>query len=383
MSHSAPASLLRPMEVRRKTLMGPGPANCSPRVLNAMSQPLLGHLHPDFCVIMDDIKKGIQYLFQTENTMTIALSATGHGAMECTITNACERGETILIACNGIWGDRASDMAKRAGVNVERLEGKAGVSFNLAEIEAALEKNRPKAFFITHGESSTGCLQNLEGIGALCHKYGALCCVDSVAACGGVPLRMDQWEIDILYTGSQKVVAPPPGTAPISFSERARAAIAGRKSMHQSFYFDMTQLARYWNCDGQPRFYHHTGAVSNYYGLREALSEYAEVPLEQRWAQHAQMAKLLHDGLAKMGLELYCPNPNDRLPTVTTIKIPDGFPWAKVNGYLMEKYALEIAGGLGPSAGKVWRIGIMGYNATEANVNFMLEKLEEAINQFK
>jgi len=364
--------------------MGPGPANCSPRVLNAMSQPLLGHLHPDFCVIMDDIKVGIQYLFQTQNTMTIALSASGHGAMECLITNACEPGETLLVACNGIWGDRASDMAERAGVNVARLEGIPAVSFTLDQIEAALKLNKPKAFFITHGESSTGCLQNLEGIGALCHKYNVLCCVDSVAACGGVPMKMDEWEIDIMYTGSQKVVAAPPGTAPISFSERARQAIASRQTAHQSFYFDMTQLARYWNCDGQPRFYHHTGAVSNYYGLREALSEYAAEESHQAvWDRHAKCAKMLHDGLAQMGLELYVPNAADRLPTVTTIKIPAGYPWARVNAYLMEKYALEIAGGLGPSAGQVWRIGLMGYNATEANVAFVLEKFGEALKVCK
>ena len=155
-------------------------------------------------------------------------------------------------------------------------------------------------------------------------------------------------------SGIVKVVAAPPGTAPISFSERAREAIATRKSLHQSFYFDMTQLARYWNCDGQPRFYHHTGAVSNYYGLREALSEYSQIPLQAQWDRHDKCAKMLHDGITKLGLEFYIPNPVDRLPTVTTIKIPEGYPWAKVNGYLMEKYALEIAGGLGPSAGQVF-----------------------------
>merc|ERR1712130_7879 len=378
-----PESLLKPLEVRRKLLMGPGPANCSPRVLNAASQPLLGHLHPDFCTIMDDIKTGIQHLFQTVNALTLALCASGHAAMECTLINACERGETVLIACNGIWGERATDMATRAGINAVQLTGTPGVSFSLAEIEAKIAATKPKAFFITHGESSTGVLQNLEGIGKICHKYGVLCCVDSVAACGGVPMKMDEWEIDILYTGSQKGLSAPPGTAPISFSPRAREAIAARKTPVQSFYLDAHVLARYWNADGAPRFYHHTGAVTNLFALREALAEYCAVPLEESWANHAACAEELHKGLAHMGLKLYVPNKADRLPTVTTIKVPEGFPWAKINGYLMEKYALEIAGGLGPSAGQVWRIGLMGYNCTSANVKFVLEKMDEAYQQFK
>lgn len=378
MTTECPESLNLPMQVRRKLLMGPGPANCSPRVLNAASEPLLGHLHPDFCTIMDDIKKGIQHLFQTSNALTIALCASGHAAMECTIINPCERGDTILIACNGIWGDRASDMAKRAGINVARLEGTPGVSFSVAEIEAKLAEVKPKAFFITHGESSTGVLQNLEGIGSACHRHGALCCVDSVAACGGVPMKMDEWDIDILYTGSQKVLSAPPGTAPISFSQRARDVVQARSTPVQSFYLDVTVLARYWNADGQPRFYHHTGAVSNLYALREALAEYCATPLTDSWERHVACANLLHQGLAEMGLELYVPNKADRLPTVTTIKVPTGYPWGKVNSYLMEKYALEIAGGLGPSAGQVWRIGLMGYNCSESNVKYVLEKMREA-----
>jgi len=380
---SCPESLLRPMEVRRKLLMGPGPANCSPRVLNASAQPLLGHLHPDFCVIMDDIKKGIQFIFQTQNAFAIALSATGHAAMECTLINSCEPGETVLIAHNGIWGERATDIAQRAGINVVQLKGTPGVSFTLKEIEAKIAEVKPKAFFITHGESSTGCLQNLEGIGAACHKYGALCCVDSVAACGGVPLKMDDWEIDILYTGSQKVLSAPPGAAPISFSDRARSAAANRSKPVQSYYLDINVLARYWNCDGQPRFYHHTGAVSTFFALREALAEYGERPLEASWAAHSDCAAQLHKGIADLGLEFYCPNPTDRLPTVTTIKVPEGYPWAKVNAYLMEKYALEIAGGLGPSAGQVWRIGLMGYNAKPQNVEYLLAKFKEAFELFK
>lgn len=363
--------------------MGPGPANCSPRVLNAAGEPLLGHLHPDFCVIMDDVKKGIKFLFQTENGMTLALCASGHGGMECTIINSCEAGETILIATNGIWGDRAADIANRAGVKTVILEGTAGKSFNLAEIEAKIAEVKPKAFFITHGESSTGVLQNLEGIGAICHKYGALCLVDSVAACGGVPMKMDEWEIDILYTGSQKVLSAPPGVTPISFSNRAREAMKSRKTPIQSWYFDMNILGRYWNVDGQPRFYHHTGAVSGLFALREALAEFAAVDLETTWARHQKCADMLQQGLADMGLEMYVSNKADRLPTVNTIKIPAGFPWAKVNGYLMEKYAIEIAGGLGPSAGQVWRVGLMGYNCTEINVKLILEKLKEAIEAQK
>ncbi|CAG5102996.1 Oidioi.mRNA.OKI2018_I69.chr1.g566.t1.cds [Oikopleura dioica] len=379
MSSKWPERLGKPLEVTEKLLMGPGPANCPPRVLEAAAKPLLGHLHPDFCEIMDDVKAGIKHLFQTENELTIALCASGHAAMEATLVNTLEAGEKVGIAKNGIWGERAADIASRAGINVAILEGTPGKSFSKEEIEGFLEKEKPKAFFITHGESSTGVFQNIKGIGEICKKNSCLFMVDSVAACGGVELKMDEWGIDVLYTGSQKVLSAPPGTAPISFSPRARQAIRNRETPVQSYYLDVEVLGRYWNVDAQPRFYHHTGAVTNIFALREALSFISSENLEETWKRHKICQKKLHEGLKELGLELFVENQDDRLPCVTTIKVPDGVEWNVVTALMMENDTIEMAGGLGPTAGKCWRIGLMGFNCTEKNVNKVLRSLQKAL----
>jgi len=379
MSSKWPENLGEAMIIKEKLLMGPGPSNCPPTVLKAAANPLLGHLHPDFCVIMDDVKAGIKHLFQTENELTIALCASGHAAMEATLVNVLEAGEKVVIARNGIWGDRAADIASRAGILVAMMNGNPGKSFSTEDIEEFLAKEKPKAFFITHGESSTGVLQNLKGIGSICRKYNCLFLVDSVAACGGVELKMDEWGIDVLYSGSQKVLSAPPGTAPISFSAQAREAIKNRKTAVQSYYLDVEILGRYWNVDNQPRFYHHTGAVTNIIALREALSFISSKTLEQSWKRHKTCQKKLHEGLKELGLELFVENEDDRLPCVTTIKVPGGVEWAKVTGLMMQNDTIEMAGGLGPTAGKCWRIGLMGYNCTEANVEKVLWSLKKAL----
>ncbi|CBY18335.1 unnamed protein product [Oikopleura dioica] len=379
MSSKWPENLGEAMIIKEKLLMGPGPSNCPPTVLKAAANPLLGHLHPDFCVIMDDVKAGIKHLFQTENELTIALCASGHAAMEATLVNVLEAGEKVVIARNGIWGDRAADIASRAGILVAMMNGNPGKSFSTEDIEEFLAKEKPKAFFITHGESSTGVLQNLKGIGSICRKYNCLFLVDSVAACGGVELKMDEWGIDVLYSGSQKVLSAPPGTAPISFSAQAREAIKNRKTAVQSYYLDVEILGRYWNVDNQPRFYHHTGAVTNIIALREALSFISSKTLEQSWKRHKNCQKKLHEGLKELGLELFVENEDDRLPCVTTIKVPGGVEWAKVTGLMMQNDTIEMAGGLGPTAGKCWRIGLMGYNCTEANVEKVLWSLKKAL----
>jgi len=385
MDVSPPETLKNPIHVPQKLLMGPGPSNVSQRVLNAQALPTLGHLHTEFCKIMDECKEGIRYAFQTNNAFTLAISSTGHAGMEAVMTNILERGEVVLIAENGIWGQRASDMANRQGADVRVLKKDAGVPFTLAEIGAALEQHKPVMFFVTHGESSTGCLQDLEGIGALCASHVCLFAVDTVASLGGAPLLADKLGIDVIYTGSQKVLGVPPGLAPISFSKKAIAKIMNRKTPSTSFCWDMTMLGKYWDCfeDNQPRFYHHTGPVNQVYALREGLALLAEEGLEKCWDRHRKCADRLHKGLEAMGLELFVALPAARLPTVTTIKVPEGVDWKAVTGYAMQKYLLEIAGGLGPTAGKVWRIGLMGINATDDNVDFVLKVLKEAIDQAK
>merc|ERR1711936_88002 len=376
----SPPSLAQPINVPLKTLTGPGPSNVSDRVLQAQALPTLGHLHPEFTKIMDDIKAGVQYIFQTKNTMTLALSATGHAAMECVMTNMLEPGKTVLIANNGIWGVRSADMARRQGATVKEIVTGAGTNFSLAQLTAGIREHKPDLLFVTHGESSTGVVQPLEGVGAMCHQNNCLLAVDTVASLGGVPVMADQMEIDVIYTGSQKVLGVPPGTAPISFSARAVQAFKSRSKPPCSFYLDLGWLGEYWNCwPGKGRVYHHTAPVNTLYGLREGLALVAEEGLENCWRRHRLCADHLQTGLSEMGLEMFVPDPKARLPTVTTIKVPEGVNWQAVAGHCMKNHLVEISGGLGPSAGKVWRIGVMGNNANIRTVQKVLDAFREAL----
>jgi len=375
-----PTSLQAPIAVPpEKFLMGPGPSNAHPRVLQAQALPLLGHLHPEFCKIMDECKAGIRYLFQTENRVTLALSSTGHGGMEAVMCNLLEPGDVILIANNGVWGERSADMARRHGATVQQLKVPAGSAFFSQAIRAALDVYKPKVLFVTHGESSTGVLQSLEGVGAACRAAGCLFAVDTVASLGGVEFRADDWGVDVVYTGSQKVLGAPPGTAPISLSEAAWQKVTNRITPIRSFYFDLTMLANYWGCDDGPRKYHHTGPISSIYALREALAIACAEGLEPLWARHAACARRLYAGLAELGLELFVETESFRLPTVTTVKVPEGVDFKAVIGHCMNKHRVEVSGGLGPTAGKVWRIGLMGVNATEERVDLVLQALREAL----
>ncbi|XP_069683970.1 alanine--glyoxylate aminotransferase [Periplaneta americana] len=375
-----PSVLLKPLSVPEKLLMGPGPSNCPPRVLHAMGLPVLGHLHPECCAIMDEVKSGIQYAFQTRNTLTLAVSTSGHGGMEASMCNLIEPGDVVLIAVHGIWGERAADMARRYGANVKTIEKPAGDNFCLRAIEAGLSQHRPVLFFITQGESSTGVYQPLEGLGILCHKYNCLLVVDTVASLGGVPVYMDQWEIDVLYTGTQKVLGAPPGLAPISFSTRAVGKIEARTTPIAVFYWDMKILGDYWACFGRPRVYHHTIPVSLLYGLREALSMFVEEGINKCIARHQTCARRLHDGLERLGFELFVEKKDARLPTVTTIKVPKDVDWRLIQEYTMKKHRVEISGGLGPTVGKVMRIGVMGYNATPEKVDLTVKAVGEGLD---
>ncbi|XP_017280650.1 alanine--glyoxylate and serine--pyruvate aminotransferase a [Kryptolebias marmoratus] len=378
---------IRPPECLRKHLLvphrhmfGPGPSNVPPRILDAGAQPVIGHMHPEIFEIMSDIKSGLQYLFQTQNRMTLAVSGTGHSAMECAIFNTVEPGDGVLVAVNGIWGERAADMAERIGARVNTIVAPPGGYLTNADIEKALSRHRPVLFFLAHGESSTGVLHPLDGIGELCHKYDCLFLVDSVASIGGAPLCMDQQGIDILYTGSQKVLNAPPGTAPISFSERACQKAFNRTTKPVSFFLDLSWLANYWGCDDKPsRVYHHTGPVTAFYSLRESLAVLAEEGLENSWERHQKAAEYFHAGLESMGLKLFVKEKHARLPTVTTIVAPHGYDWKEITSYIMKRHNLEISGGLGPSVGLVLRVGLMGCNSSRANVDMVLAALRDAL----
>ncbi|KAM8953869.1 alanine--glyoxylate aminotransferase [Pelodytes ibericus] len=374
-----PPGLLQPLNVPQRLLLGPGPSNVPPRLQAAGALQIIGHMHPEMFQIMDEIKQGIQYAFQTKNNLTLAVSGSGHCAMETALFNVVEKGDVVLIAVKGIWGERAADIAGRIGADVRLLSKPPGNGFTLKDVEKGLAEHKPSLFFITHGESSSGVMQPLDGLGELCHRYNCLLLVDSVASLGGAPLYMDKQGIDILYSGSQKVLNAPPGTAPISFSEAASKKIFSRKTKPPSLYLDLTWLSNYWGCDGKPRIYHHTGPITNFFTLREALAVLAEKGLERSWALHQENALRLQKGLQDLGLSLFVKDPELRLPTVTTVSIPSGYDWKDITTYVMKNYSIEISGGLGPSSGKVIRIGLMGYNSTKTNVDRVLEALRDAL----
>lgn len=328
---------------------------------------------------MDEIKLGLQYLFQTSSPYCALLSGTGHAGMECVLANLLEAGEKVVVASNGIWGDRAADMAERLRLEpvVLRLDGgeNAAAAFSADRLIAALREHRPAALFLVQGESSTGAQQTLGGgLGEACRELGCLLIVDTVASLGGVPFFGDLWGVDASYSGSQKCLSGPPGAAPLFLSERAWSKICVRKTKCASFNLDLTMIARYWQWkQGEPRFYHHTGAVSTYFALRECLAVVGEEGLPEMWRRHAAAAAQLWKGLEALGLEPYVRDPKERLITVNTIRVPEGVDWAALVGHALQRYDLEIAGGLGPSTGKVWRVGLMGFSCTAANVALVLE----------
>ncbi|NXD64572.1 SPYA protein, partial [Eolophus roseicapillus] len=400
-----PKGLLQPLAVPERLLLGPGPSNVPPRILAAGGRQLLGPMHPEVLQVMDDIKVGIQYAFQTQNQLTLAISGSGHCAIEAALLNLVEHGDPVLVAVNGIWGQRAADIARRLGASVHELLKPPGEYFTPWDIEEVsaghgagpwvqagpgvshlplcftqgLIRHKPSVLFITHGESSTGVLQPLEGLGKLCHRHGCLLLVDAVASLGGAPIFMDQQEIDILYSGSQKVLNAPPGSAPISFSERARKKILRRKTKPPSFYLDMHWLANYWGCDGEPRRYHHTAPINSFFSLREGLAMLAELGLENSWEHHRVNCAQLCQGLRDLGLELFVKEEVTRLPTITTVRVPEGYNWKEIIAFLTDNYAIDISGGLGPSEGKVLRIGLMGCNSTSRNVDRVLHALQDAL----
>ncbi|XP_071839714.1 alanine--glyoxylate aminotransferase-like [Apostichopus japonicus] len=376
---AAPAALKSPINVPQKLLLGAGPAVSSERVLQAGALPLLGILHSESFQVMDEIKLGLQYVFQTKNKLTLAISGTGHAGMEAAAVNVLEPGDVILVCKKGIWGERMADMADRMGADVRIADKTPGDAFTAADIEAELKRHKPCVMFITQGESSTGVGQPVEGLGDLCHKYDCLLIVDAVASLGAMPLFTDKWGIDICYSGTQKVLNAPPSLAPITFSPRAQEKMSMRKTKIQSFYFDMNLLGNYWGCDEGPRKYHHTGPISSYYQFREALAEMAEEGLENSWQKHKDIISQFHNGLKKLGCELFVKNEEYRLPTITSVVLPSDVHWKDVTTHVMQKHKIEFAGGLGPTAGQIIRIGLMGHNACPEVLSRGLSALEDAI----
>jgi alanine-glyoxylate transaminase/serine-glyoxylate transaminase/serine-pyruvate transaminase len=367
-----------PLKVPTRILMGPGPTNAHPRVLAAQALPLLGHLHPPFLAIMDEIQEGLRYLFQTESPYTLLVSGTGHAGMEAAIANILEPGETIVVGNSGIWGQRVIDLSERYGGKVVNLESKPACALTVDQIKGALEEHKPAVLFLCQGESSTGTHQTLAGVGDLCHKHNCLLLVDTVCSAGGVPLFADAWGIDVIYSGSQKCLSAPPGASPLMFSERALQKLKSRKTKPATYNLDLNLVGDYWGWFGK-RSYHHTGPISTWYAMREALAIVAEEGLDSMWRRHTAMHQRLWQGLRDLGLEPFVKADEFRLATVNTIAVPEGVDAMALIKHAMETYNLEVSAGLGPSAGKAWRVGLMGYNAQNANVDLVLRAFQTGL----
>ena len=355
-------------------LMGPGPSDVHPRVLKAMATPMIGHLDPQFIVIMDEVKQMLRELFRTENELTFAVSATGSAGMETCLVNLLEPGDEAVVCVNGVFGNRMSDIVERCGAKLRRVEAPWGEPIDPAAVKQAMEKCNPKLVAIVHAETSTGLLQPIEEIGRMVHDAGTLFLVDTVTSLGGTDVRTDEWGIDAIYSGTQKCLSAPPGLSPVSFSNRALEAMDRRKTKVQSWYLDLTMLRKYW--EGAKRTYHHTAPVSMVYALHEALRIVFDEGLEARFERHRRNHELLRDGLEEMGFE-FVVAPEYRLPMLNAVKIPEGMEDAPARKRLLDEFNIEVGGGLGDFAGKVWRIGLMGCSCTQNHVNMLLAALRK------
>lgn len=364
----------------RRILMGPGPSDVYPEVLAAQSRPTVGHLDPLFVGMMDELKSLIQYAFQTKNEMTMAVSAPGSAGMETCFVNLVEPGEKVIVCRNGVFGERMRQNVERMGAIAVLVDNEWGTPVDPAAVEAALKAN-PDAKFLAfvHAETSTGALSDAKTLCALAKQYGCLSIVDAVTSLGGVELRVDEWGIDAIYSGSQKCLSCVPGLSPVSFSPAAVEKLKNRKTPVQSWFLDQSLVMAYWTSAGGKRSYHHTAPVNALYALHESLRMLAAEGLENAWQRHHEMHLVLRAGLEKLGLNFVVAE-DSRLPQLNAVYIPAGVDDAAVRTRLLKDYNLEIGAGLGALAGKAWRIGLMGFGARRENVALCLKALEEVLN---
>lgn len=364
----------------RRILMGPGPSDVYPEVLAAQARPTVGHLDPLFVGMMDELKSLIQYAFQTKNEMTMAVSAPGSAGMETCFVNLVEPGEKVIVCRNGVFGERMRQNVERVGAIAVVVDNEWGTPVDPVAVEAALKAN-PDAKFLAfvHAETSTGALSDAKTLCALAKQYGCLSIVDAVTSLGGVELRVDEWGIDAIYSGSQKCLSCVPGLSPVSFSPAAVEKLKNRKTPVQSWFLDQSLVMAYWSSAGGKRSYHHTAPVNALYALHESLRLLAEEGLENAWKRHQDMHLVLRAGLEKLGLKFVVAEAS-RLPQLNAIYIPEGVDDAAVRARLLKDYNLEIGAGLGALAGKAWRIGLMGFGARRENVALCLRALKEVLN---
>ncbi|MBD2293429.1 alanine--glyoxylate aminotransferase family protein [Anabaena sphaerica FACHB-251] len=368
---------LAPLEVPNRLLLGPGPSNAHPTVLQAMNTTPLGHLDPAFLALMDEIQSLLRYVWQTENPHTIAVSGTGTAAMEATLANTVEPGDVVLIGVAGYFGNRLVDMAGRYGADVRTISKPWGQVFSLDEISTALETHKPAILALVHAETSTGARQPLAEVGELCRKYGTLLLVDTVTSLGGVPIFLDEWGVDLAYSCSQKGLGCSPGASPFTMSTRAMEKLQKRETKVANWYLDMLLLGKYW---GSERIYHHTAPINLYYGLREALRLVAAEGLANCWQRHQKNVEYLWESLESIGLKMHVEK-EYRLPTLTTVCIPEGVDGKVVARQLLLEHNIEVGGGLGELAGKVWRVGLMGFNSRPESVDRLIEALKQVLGK--
>lgn len=367
---------IRPLNPPQRILMGPGPSTVPDRILKAIGQPTLGHLDPAYIEIMDETCALLRKVYQTENALTFPVSATGMAGMEAIASNLVERGDEVIVCVNGVFGGRMAEVMERCGTTVHKIEAEWGSIIDDEAVARAVESH-PKAKLLTivHAETSTGAHQPLEEISKVVHEAGMLLVVDAVTSLSGHPLPIDQWKVDAVFSGTQKCLSCPPGLSPVSFSEQALEVMDNRSTKPQSWYFDVSMLRAYYSGSGK-RAYHHTAPINMVYALREALAIVLEEGLEARYERHQRVHEYLKKGLANLGISYI---PEHSLHTLNCVRIPDGVDDADVRGRLLNDYSIEIGAGLGPFAGKAWRIGIMGHSATEENVDTLLKALTEIL----
>ncbi len=361
-----------------RTLMGPGPSDVHPRILEALSRPTIGHLDPMFVGMMDEVKKLLQYAFQTDNELTIPVSAPGSAGMETCFANLVEPGDTVVVCQNGVFGGRMKENVERAGGTAVMVQDPWGRAVDLAKLEQALEQHpEAKIVAFVHAETSTGAQSDAKAIWELAHKHDCLVIADCVTSLGGTPIKVDEWGLDAVYSGTQKCLSCVPGLSPVTFSERAIDKIKNRETRVQSWFLDLNLVMGYWG-EGAKRAYHHTAPVNALYALHESLVMLREEGLENAWKRHAHHHAALKAGLEAMGISFVVPEA-ERLPQLNAVRIPEGVDDATVRGRLLNEFNLEIGAGLGDLAGKVWRIGLMGHSARAENVLFCLSALEAVL----
>ena len=360
--------------------MGPGPSDVNPRILEALSRPTIGHLDPAFIDMMDEVKALLQYVFQTKNELTLPVSAPGSAGMETVFTNLLERGDKAIICQNGVFGGRMKENVERCGAEAVMVQDDWGTAVDLNKVEDALKANPDaKLLAFVHAETSTGVRSDAKALCALARQYDCLAVVDAVTSLAGIELKVDEWGIDAIYSGTQKCLSCVPGLSPVSFSERAAQVIRERKTPVQSWFLDLNLVMGYWGGSAK-RAYHHTAPVNLLYALHESLVIVQEEGLEQSWQRHAVNHRALVAGIESLGLS-FVVDAACRLPQLNLVKFPDAVDDAVVRSALLTDYSLEIGSGLGAFAGKVWRIGLMGFASSQANVYLCLSALGNVLRQ--